>query len=137
MIKQQMTNKNIIYTEIFLYLIVILLMMSSFKNTKNKFYTISCFFLPVKKNKIKFLRAPYKNKLAQLDIVRLHYTFILIFKNFFQKNTNINIVNFSKISNLIRFFHTLTINGTKLRHIATKTKFSFKLDNNFLLKNFF
>jgi len=129
-------QKNIVGTEIFSNLINVIFMLILKK--KKSSICFSFFFLPTKKKTITFLRAPYKNKLAQLSILRLEYTFIMVFNSKYTNtwDKNQNIINFNKISKLNRYFCSLNVSGTKFKHTSTKTKLNSSAVNNFFLKNF-
>jgi hypothetical protein len=109
--------------------IIILLIFSNKRykpNLSNLVYAV--FQTPIKKKSVIFLRAPYKNKLARLNILKLEFTTILSIKcdkfmNFNHLNDVFNLKNYN--------FST-----HKLKHKKTKINFMYKLKKNFQLNNF-
>lgn len=102
---------------------------------------LSFFFPPVEKASTIFLRAPYKNKLARLNIVNLKYKFIIVIKrpnlNNYQQSTPQAcrfVVNDQ--NNIVAFLNNLDLSTSKIRHYKTEFIEFFTHRNNFFLKEF-
>jgi hypothetical protein len=129
-------NKNTSTTNLYtLFFLLFLLDYNSITHTKTPKPTeLSFFFLPVRKQSVIFLRAPYKNKLARLNIVNLEYTLVISIKYTYKLFSSVK-----SNKNL-----TLTINqlggynfGTaKLKHARTKIKSQIFMKNNFMFLNY-
>jgi len=86
---------------------------------------LSAFLLPKRSHKVIFLRAPYKNKLARLNIINLCYTSIISLKvpiftpthKFAQTSEHI-LENIRPV--LYRFLPTFDLSTAKLQHAKTK-----------------
>lgn len=87
------------------------------------------FLLPKKKSKHTFLRAPYKNKLAQLSIIRFEHSFII---SYYVMCTNSLYEN-----EMLKFLHTFNLDYSKTKHFKTKISLDKQLFANFLLKNYY
>lgn len=112
------TNIQIIYILIFLNIYN--------ETTTKKKKTLSFFCMPVKKKKTIFLRAPYKNKLARLNIINVSYKFIVSL-NFEQ------LVNHVVVTTL---FRNLNLSSHKIMHYKTKIHYYENNAKNFLLNNY-
>lgn len=94
---------------------------------------LSFFFLPrIKKNTI-FLRAPYKNKLARLNIVRVHYKFLLALQ--FKTNRPSSYSN-SSATNFISSMLKIDFSSAKIKHLKTIVVYKNFSIKNFSIKNF-
>jgi len=94
---------------------------------------VSFFFLPVTKKNVIFLRAPYKNKLARLNILRLSYSFFFSIYTPYQTTTfNCS----SDLNHICKFFQSINLSSFKIKHTKTRIKLPVKYDVNFLLINF-
>jgi len=123
---------NKIYSINFVPLLLILFIYNKmYLNFENLKHQIDCniFFLPIKKKSIIFLRAPYKNKLARLNILNLEYTLIISFKLKF-KNAKFNYSNYlTVIKRNPENFSTHKIKHTKTKiHINTFHINNFKIN---------
>lgn len=94
----------------------------------NNLLTNSSFYLPKKKKSVIFLRAPYKNKLARLNILNLEFTSIVILKI----NAQVSYTQLIKIFKL----GSVLFSTTKIKHTKTKINFITTNKNNFKLSNF-
>lgn len=127
-------NKNKNVTENFTRILLFFIFFSKQKNNKQINNDIvetihsSIYQLPQKKKNVIFLRAPYKNKLARLNIVRLERTSIITFK--INKPVLVSgLANLYKLGNL--FFDT-----HKLKHTKTQINFLSLNTINYKLANF-
>ena len=114
---------------------LLLLLLSKFKKESKKFQTAanttifsSSFYPPIKKKSIIFLRAPYKNKLARLNILRFEFTVIMSLK--------INTKNITNNKNLLNLLNKFVFSTHKLKHIKTKIKYNEIQKFNFKIRNF-
>lgn len=107
-------------------LVYILLFLRSMLTTKLCAYTLSCFHLPTTKKKTIFLRAPYKNKLARLNIVTISYKFTVTLK--FSKTIN----NFTTFS----YFNHLNLSSHKIKHVKTNLQYNQSNTTNFFISNY-
>jgi hypothetical protein len=121
-------KKKNFFSRALMYIIILLIFSNKrYKpNLSNLVYAV--FQTPIKKKSVIFLRAPYKNKLARLNILKLEFTTILSIKcdkfmNFNHLNDVFNLKNYN--------FST-----HKLKHKKTKINFMYKLKKNFQLNNF-
>lgn len=96
-------------------------------------FKLSFFFLPVMKQSVIFLRAPYKNKLARLNILQLSYKFFFSIKSN-SKTISLKIDN--RVENLITLFTTINLSSFKIKHTKTKVSFCTQYESNFWLNNF-
>jgi len=92
----------------------------------------SIFILPIKKKNVIFLRAPYKNKLARLNILRRRYSATIAIKY--------NLINPHSDNNylikLITWLKNLNFSTHYIKHHQTKMYFISKNTENFLFSNF-
>lgn len=88
---------------------------------------LSCFFLPTTKKTVIFLRAPYKNKLARLNILQTAYRFII--------SGTIDITNCTN-SSFITFFKKLNLSSFKIKHVKTTINYRTTHIYNFKLHNY-
>jgi hypothetical protein len=88
----------------------------------------SLFHLPQKKKSVIFLRAPYKNKLARLNILNLEFTSVVSLS----VKTHVTINNLNTISDLGDF----SFDTHKIKNVKTKVKFTTSAATNFSLFNF-
>lgn len=91
-------------------------------------FVSSNFYLPKKKKSVIFLRAPYKNKLARLNILNLEYTSIISIK----LNTQVNFFDIKILDTLGK----IMFNTHKLKHTKTTIKTITSNTTNFSLKTF-
>lgn len=127
---QTITSKNL-----FKFFIVLLIFKFNNVELKNETHTNnhtlvqnSVFHTPKKKKSVIFLRAPYKNKLARLNILNLEFTSIVSFK----LNKKIKVIDYTKINILGNYLFSTH----KLKHTKTKIKFYCANNPNFSLINF-
>lgn len=103
---------------------------SSIVNFNNNLsFIVSFFFLPRRKKNVIFLRAPYKNKLARLNILNLEYTFILSIRT----NPTSTAI---KLTNLIDYFSKFNVSSTKLKHSKTTVSVHYSQAPNFNISSF-
>jgi hypothetical protein len=84
-------------------------------------YTMSIFSLPSRKKSVIFLRAPYKNKLARLNIVNLEYNLLISINELYNKTTQSKKI--AHLTNVPKYIHRLgsyNMSGVKLKHAQTK-----------------
>lgn len=107
-------------------------------NDNNVTVHVSNFFLPSKKKKILFLRAPYKNKLARLAVMNNQYKTIVIFKTkkFRSFLENKEITPYYMILKIIDHIKCFNISFIKLKHVNTSMKITTFNQKNFFIKNF-
>ncbi len=126
--KQKNTSKNLLsFLLLFLFGRIVKKTKKLQKSIDEKI-SISFFYLPVKKKSVIFLRAPYKNKLARLNILRLEFTLIISLKIKNKKYVSYG----STLSQL----NSCVFSTHKSKHIKTKIKYNSVQKNNFKLKNF-
>ena len=128
----QNSVKHDINTHFKLFLVLLLYKVpySPFLNTaKNKGFTVNVLTLPKKKKNIIFLRAPYKNKLARLNILRMQYTSAVIL-------TTKSSINHKFLINFLIFLQKFQTSTTK--NAITKTNLvSYSYNNcNYKLKQY-
>jgi hypothetical protein len=88
---------------------------------KKNNHTISIFSLPSKKKSVIFLRAPYKNKLARLNIVNLEYTLLISINELYSKTTQSK--KTTHLTNVPKYIYGLgsyNMSGAKIKHAQTK-----------------
>jgi len=95
-------------------------------------HSITFFFLPKRKTNVIFLRAPYKNKLARLNILNVYYKFFINISNKTKTYTNVS----NKVRDLQLFINTINFSSPKIKHTKTKISLSCSISENLLLKNF-
>lgn len=94
---------------------------------------LSFFSLPVAKQHVIFLRAPYKNKLARLNILQLSYKFFFSIK---YNSKTISLKMGDRVKDFVTFFNAINLSSFKIKHTKTKVKFCTQHTTNFCLKNF-
>ncbi len=97
----------------------------------------SFFFLPRTKKVVIFLRAPYKNKLARLNILRNEYTSICSIKT--HQKINSQKYNMENLPMLFKFVYALlkfNFSTTKLKQVKTTVSFNITLVSNYTFCNF-
>jgi hypothetical protein len=111
-----------------MYIVILLLYFKNHQLFNINRLNYSIFQKPVKKKSVIFLRAPYKNKLARLNILKLEFTTILSIKcNEKLYCNNLNDIYKNKNYN----FST-----HKLKHTKTKINFMYKYKKNFKICNY-
>lgn len=90
------------------------------------------FFLPVKQKQIIFLRAPYKNKLARLNILKSFYKFIYSI----QYDVKIPAYSQTQLNNLFYTLNNLNLSSHKIKHRKTRIRTLQNSPSNFSLLNF-
>lgn len=144
--KSTVKYKNITASNLYVFFLLLLLLEHNSKLNRNlintgvkqtnkqKQFILSFFFMPLKKKSIIFLRAPYKNKLARLNILNLEYTLIISLK------CSTLSCNYTHSSNLlIRQLLQLGSNNLstlKLKHTKTKININTTVTSNFNFVNF-
>lgn len=118
------TNIHIFYISLFLSK-----SLQSNKSTSNisMVKKLSCFFLPTTKKTVIFLRAPYKNKLARLNILQTNHRFVI--SGVLSDSVKVN-------SNLLEFFKKINFSSFKIKHSKTYLQYSTTNIQNFNLHNY-
>lgn len=127
-------NTNILTTNIHIFYIILFL--TKFNNTNNKLhkqnkincnvisnYIISFFFTPITKKNTIFLRAPYKNKLARLNILKRTHKFTITIK---QNVHPLDLKLESEFNDFLTFVKAINLSSFKIKHIKTRIKLPFK-----------
>jgi hypothetical protein len=143
---QNDTNpKTILTTNVHIFYIILFLIkfekfneLSTNKTPKNNFkklsnLKLSFFFLPITKKNVIFLRAPYKNKLARLNILQLSYKFFFSIKS---TNNKLRPGFCNNSDETIKFFKDINLSSFKIKHTETTIKFYTTNKSNFHLNNF-
>jgi len=99
-------------------------------------YTVASFVLPTKKKSVIFLRAPYKNKLARLNILNLEYTLIISIRN--KKITSQPYNSIITLTETNEFLKNNLFNFSthRTKHMRTVFAINTQCTSNFLLANF-
>jgi len=93
--------------------------------------------LPIKKKKIMFLRAPYKNKLARLSVMNLQSRIIFVFKRSKLKRDDMYAPTVSSLPpNYLNLFKKFNLSFSKLKHETTRIQLVVTNSNNFTLKHY-
>jgi hypothetical protein len=99
--------------------------------------TYSVFVIPTKKKSVIFLRAPYKNKLARLNIVQLRYSMIMSLKQKMPEyimGTNDPARN--NLTNMLNYFGAINFSSYRLKHVKTKIKINICFADNYTFQYF-
>jgi hypothetical protein len=99
-------------------------------------FWLSNFSLPTRKHSIIFLRAPYKNKLARLNIVNIEYKCFFVLKTPDKLINNKPSMNFLRISKHIEELQKFNISSMKLKHVKTRLCISNSYVENFHFEAF-
>ncbi len=96
---------------------------------------LKCTYLPKKKNMVIFLRAPYKNKLARLNIVRVQSSLIISAQIGVSPELRVNF-NRAWLQRYLDFFCSLRLGAAKSEHLKTRWSVDLTNVNNFMLGHF-
>ena len=94
---------------------------------------VSFFFLPSTKKNTIFLRAPYKNKLARLNILQIQYKFFMSFRCV---NACMNPYNNLDINSLTNSINKVNFSSPKIKHTKTNIIYNSYNIKNFAIENF-
>ena len=123
---------------IFLYVVKTKPFLSSMQldvNNNNPYF-VSVFVLPTQKKSVMFLRAPYKNKLARLNILNIEYTTIItLCSNVQQRPKSLYGFTTADLSTF-RELGKSNLSTHKAKHIKTKIVTTLKYEVNYLLSNY-
>lgn len=112
---------------------IILFLLICKNDINNTQISLTYFVLPKKIKKTTFLRAPYKNKLAQLSISRIQYKYTISIKfGKLGENFKHNI----KFNDLFRLFSNSDLSSTHSKHTRTHIFLQYNITNNFYVKNY-
>lgn len=131
------STNNVMSTDISFYFFIFLLNTYSYSSTnKNTPLYYSTYALPFRKKSVIFLRAPYKNKLARLNIIRFYYKAIFSLKYRLVSISDIGNCNVTILLNSIYRFAYLELSTSKIKHVQTKINFEVSAKSNFLFETF-
>lgn len=126
-------NTIILNTNIHIFYILLFINKIHKLNHIRRGVKITFFFLPITKKNVIFLRAPYKNKLARLNILSVRYKFLLTFLLDPQSH-EVRPQNGNK--DFINNLGALNISSSKIKHVKTKIQYTSNSIHNYTFSNF-